>query len=59
MNMKELEVFLEDVIEKFNKQEEVFGKSFSLYGVGARAAYKHILEMIQSSNTKAKKSESE
>ena len=45
---------LKDIIKGFDKQEKIFGDSFSLYGVGARDAYKHILEMIQSSPTTAK-----
>lgn len=43
---------LKDIIRGFDEQEEMFGDSFSLYGVGARDAYKHILDMIQSSPTK-------
>ena len=57
MNVEELEIFLEEVIVEFDKQKEVFGDSFSLYGKGARAAYQHTLDMLRGSKPSAKEVE--
>ena len=54
MKVKELEEFLENIIEGFNKQEENIGKAFSEYGKGVRDAYKQTLCLIQDSGESAK-----